>query len=102
LEKTGDGKVVKSDEKRTDPFLGICFELPLVILVLAKLGIVTYEFLRQKRPYVIVIIFIVAAVITPTTDPLNQSLLAVPMCLLYEACIWIARWMERVKRKRSA
>ena len=81
---------------------GICFELPLVILVLAKLGIVTYEFLRQKRPYVIVIIFIVAAVITPTTDPLNQSLLAVPMCLLYEACIWIARWMERVKRKRSA
>lgn len=77
---------------------GICFELPLVVLVLAKLGIVTAEFLRQKRPYVIVIIFIVAAVITPTTDPLNQSLLAVPMCVLYEACIWIARWMERAKR----
>ena len=78
---------------------GICFELPLVVLVLAKLGIVTGEFLRQKRPYVIVIIFIVAAVITPTTDPFNQSLLAVPMCMLYEACIWIAKWMERRKAK---
>jgi sec-independent protein translocase protein TatC len=81
---------------------GICFELPLVVLALAKLGVVTAEFLRQKRPYVIVIIFIVAAVITPTTDPLNQSLLAVPMCVLYEACIWIARWMERKKRREQA
>ena len=74
---------------------GICFELPLVVLALAKLGIVTAEFLRQKRAYVIVIIFIIAAVITPTTDMVNQCLLAVPMCLLYEACIWIAWWMER-------
>lgn len=81
---------------------GICFELPLVVLVLAKLGIVTYEFLRQKRPYVIVIIFIIAAVITPTTDPLNQSFLAVPMVVLYEACIWIARWMERRKAARHS
>lgn len=81
---------------------GICFELPLVVLILAKLGIVTHEFLKQKRPYVIVIIFIVAAVITPTTDPVNQSLLAVPMCLLYEACIWIARWMERGKAGRQS
>jgi sec-independent protein translocase protein TatC len=81
---------------------GVCFELPLVVLILAKLGIVTHEFLRQKRPYVIVLIFIVAAVITPTTDMVNQSLLAVPMCLLYEACIWIAWWMERKKRRGSA
>jgi sec-independent protein translocase protein TatC len=76
---------------------GVCFELPMVILVLAKLGLVTHAFLRQKRPYVIVIIFIVAAVLTPTTDPVNQTLLAGPMCLLYEACIWIAWWMERRK-----
>lgn len=81
---------------------GICFELPLVVLALAKLGIVTAGFLRQKRPYVIVIIFIIAAVITPTTDPLNQSLLAIPMCVLYEACIWIAWWMERGKRREQA
>jgi sec-independent protein translocase protein TatC len=74
---------------------GICFELPLVVLALAKLRLVTARFLRDKRPYVIVIIFIVAAVITPTTDMVNQCLLAVPMCLLYEACIWIAWWMEK-------
>ena len=80
---------------------GICFELPLVVLILAKLGIVTHEFLRQKRPYVIVLIFIIAAVITPTTDMVNQSLLAVPMCFLYEACIWIAWGMERRKRRES-
>jgi sec-independent protein translocase protein TatC len=74
---------------------GICFELPLVVLALAKLGLVTAKFLREKRPYIIVLIFIIAAVITPTTDMVNQSLLAVPMCVLYEACIWIAWWMER-------
>jgi len=80
---------------------GLCFELPLVVLVLAKLGIVSHKFLRDKRPYVIILIFIVAAVITPTTDMFNQTLLALPMCLLYEACIWIAWWMERKKRRES-
>ncbi len=78
---------------------GICFELPLVVLALAKLGVVSAKFLRDKRPYVIVLIFIVAAVITPTTDMVNQCLLAVPMCVLYEACIWIAWWMERRKAR---
>jgi len=78
---------------------GICFELPLVVLALAKIGIVTAEFLRQKRPYAIVLIFIVAAVITPTPDMLTQCLLAVPMCALYEACVWIAWWMERGKSR---
>jgi sec-independent protein translocase protein TatC len=80
---------------------GLCFELPLVVLALAKLGIVSHKFLRDKRSYVIVLIFIVAGVITPTTDMLNQTLLALPMCLLYEACIWIAWWMERKKGRES-
>ena len=80
---------------------GICFELPLVVLALAKLGIVSAKFLRDKRPYVIVLIFIIAAVITPTTDMVNQCLLAVPMCVLYEACIWIAWWMERKKAREA-
>lgn len=78
---------------------GLCFEMPLVVLILAKLGIVTHEFLRQKRPYVIVLIFCLAALVTPTTDPLNQTLLAGPMVVLYEACIWIARWMEQRKKR---
>ncbi len=76
---------------------GLCFELPLVILILAKLGIVTHEFLRQKRPHVVVVIMIVAAFVTPTTDPFSMAMLAVPMYALYEACVWIVRWMERGK-----
>ncbi len=80
---------------------GICFELPLVILLLAKLGVVSADFLRTKRPHVIVIILILAAVVTPTTDPFNMAMLAVPMALLYEGCVWIAWWMERKQRARS-
>jgi sec-independent protein translocase protein TatC len=76
---------------------GVCFELPLVVLALAKLGIVTHEFLRQKRPYAIVGIFVVAAFITPTPDMFTQCLLALPMCALYEACVWIAWAMEKRK-----
>lgn len=78
---------------------GLCFELPLIILVLAKLGIVTHEFLRQKRPQVLVVILVVAAFVTPTTDPFNMALLAAPMYLLYEACVWIA-WL--LGRRRQA
>jgi sec-independent protein translocase protein TatC len=80
---------------------GLCFELPMVVLVLAKLGIVSSRFLRDKRRFVIVLIFIVAAVVTPTTDPLNQAVLAVPMYVLYEACIWIAYFMERRRERRG-
>jgi sec-independent protein translocase protein TatC len=74
---------------------GVCFELPLVVLALAKLGVVTSRFLRDKRSYIVVIIMVVAALVTPTTDPFNMAMLAVPMYLLFEACIWIAWWMER-------
>jgi sec-independent protein translocase protein TatC len=80
---------------------GVCFETPMVVLALAKLGIVTPKFLRQKRAYVIVICFVVAAVITPTTDPFNQTLLALPMVLLYEISIWIAVWMQHREKQKS-
>lgn len=80
---------------------GLCFELPLVVLILAKLGLVTPEFLRQKRPLVVVLILALAAIVTPTTDPFNMALLAVPMAILYESCIWIARFMERRKRTKD-
>jgi sec-independent protein translocase protein TatC len=77
---------------------GLCFELPLVVLALAKLGLVSSKFLRSKRRIVIVLLFIVAGVITPTTEPFVQCLLALPMVLLFEACIWIAWWMEKRNR----
>lgn len=74
---------------------GIAFETPVAIWLLTRLGIVNSGFLRRKRRYAIVIIFIVAAVITPTTDPFNMCLLALPMLVLYEIGIWISRWQQK-------
>lgn len=81
---------------------GVSFELPLLILILAKLGLVSSRFLRDKRPYAIIAIFVFAAIITPTTDPINQTLLAGPMCILYEMCIWVSWWMERKDKQKYA
>jgi sec-independent protein translocase protein TatC len=71
---------------------GITFEIPIVVIVLVRMGIVTVEKLREARPYVIVGAFVVAAVVTPP-DVLSQFLLAVPMCLLYEAGLFLARFV---------
>jgi sec-independent protein translocase protein TatC len=79
---------------------GLAFELPLVILVLNLLGIVSAEQLAAKRRHAAFAIFIAACCIIPSTDLFSLSVLAVPMYLLYEACIWIARIVE--KRKVAA
>ena len=71
---------------------GITFEIPIVVIVLVRMGIVTVEKLREARPYVIVGAFVVAAVVTPP-DVLSQFMLAVPMCLLYEAGVFLARFV---------
>ncbi len=69
---------------------GLIFQMPILTLILTKLKIITAGFLRNKYKYAIVIIFILAAVITPTTDVMNMLLLAAPMILLYEVSIWVA------------
>jgi len=74
---------------------GLAFELPVVVLVLVRFGLVTYEFMARTRPYAIVLIFILATIITPTPDVLTLIALSLPMCLLYESCIWIAWFMQR-------
>lgn len=71
------------------PF-GITFEMPLIVYVLSKFGIINYKTLKTKRKYSIFIIFIASAVLTPGPDPLSQFLLAMPMMLLYEISIWVA------------
>jgi len=71
---------------------GITFEIPIVVIVLVRMGLVTVEKLREARPYVIVGAFVVAAVVTPP-DVLSQFMLAVPMCLLYEAGVFLARFV---------
>ena len=71
---------------------GVTFEIPIVVIVLVRMGFVTVEKLREARPYVIVGAFVVAAIVTPP-DVLSQFMLAVPMCLLYEAGVFLARFV---------
>jgi len=80
---------------------GVAFELPLVILVLNLLGLVTAEQLASKRRHAAFAIFIAACCIIPSTDLFSLSVLSVPMYLLYESCIWIARIVEKRKAASS-
>jgi sec-independent protein translocase protein TatC len=75
---------------------GIAFEIPIVVVVLARLGLVSIEKLRDARPYVIVGAFVISAIVTPP-DVLSQFMLAVPMCLLYEIGLFFARLAARKK-----
>ena len=68
---------------------GMTFEVPIVVVVLARLGIMSIQKLKEFRSYFIVLAFIVAAVVTPP-DVVSQLALAIPMCLLYELGIWAA------------
>jgi sec-independent protein translocase protein TatC len=72
---------------------GVTFEIPIVVILLVRFGVVDVEKLKQARPYVIVGAFVVSAVVTPP-DVLSQFMLAVPMCLLYEAGLFFARFVS--------
>lgn len=69
---------------------GLAFEVPIVVVVLARMGIVTVEKLKEFRGYFVVLAFIIAAIVTPP-DVVSQLALAIPMCLLYEVGIWAAQ-----------
>jgi sec-independent protein translocase protein TatC len=73
---------------------GVTFEIPVVVVVLARAGIVTIEQMKAARPYVIVGAFVIAAIVTPP-DVLSQLLLAIPMCVLYELGLVFARFVGR-------
>ncbi|GGI53894.1 twin-arginine translocase subunit TatC [Oxalicibacterium solurbis] len=76
---------------------GLTFEVPVVVIVLVRMGLVSVEKLRQMRPYVIVGAFVVAAVVTPP-DVMSQMLLAVPLCLLFEIGLLLAPMFARITR----
>src|SRR5690349_24742266 len=80
---------------------GVTFEIPIVVIVLVRMGVVSVEKLRDARPYVIVGAFVVAAVVTPP-DVLSQFMLAVPMCLLYEAGLFVSRFVAVRREEGSA
>ncbi len=80
---------------------GITFELPTIIYILSKLGIMTPQFMRSSRRYATVIILIIAAVVTPTPDLIIMLTVSLPLFLLYEVSIFISARVERNKKKEE-
>ena len=71
--------------------VGLVFEMPLVITLLAKLGVVSPQKLAKGRKWAVLAAFVLGAVITPTVDPVNQTLIAAPIIVLYELSIWLTK-----------
>jgi sec-independent protein translocase protein TatC len=84
----------------TIPF-GLVFELPVVVFVLSKLGIVKYEGMARNRKYALLVIVILAAALTPGPDPFSQMLMAGPVYLLYEISIWVAKYAKPRKAEEE-
>jgi sec-independent protein translocase protein TatC len=80
---------------------GISFQLPVLLSLLARVGFVDSEYLKKRRKYVIVIIFAVAAILTPP-DPITQIGLGIPLLILYELSILSVKWIEKKKDKDNA
>jgi sec-independent protein translocase protein TatC len=81
--------------------MGLGFQFPLVVLTLVKLGILHYRQLAHFRRHVIVGAFILGAILT-TPEVITQVAMAVPLCVLYEVCIWLAWFWERKQRRMEA
>jgi sec-independent protein translocase protein TatC len=76
---------------------GISFQLPVILTLLGQVGIIDSTFLKEKRRYAIVIVFVIAAVLTPP-DVLSQLMLAVPLILLYELSVFSVGWIEKRRK----
>jgi sec-independent protein translocase protein TatC len=79
---------------------GAVFEMPVLSWSLSRLGIVTPEFMKKYRRHAIIVLLIVAAIVTPTPDPVNQTLMALPLYALYELSIVVS--MVAKKQRREA
>lgn len=111
MEQQGEGMAQISLVPRVSEYLGLtmtlilafgaCFQLPVVLTLMARVGMATSEGLKAKRKYAIVVVFAVAAFMTPP-DPISQIGLAVPTLLLYELSILSVRSVERKRREAEA
>ncbi len=81
--------------------IGVLFQMPLLVMVLARIGVVTGRFLRKYRRHAFVIILIAAAIITPSTDPFSLTIVTIPLYLLFEASIIIASRINRRQEKEQ-
>lgn len=79
---------------------GLAFELPVIVVVLGRIGIISLDQLRTGRRYVAVGILIVAMLLTPP-DPITQMLMALPLIVLYEICIWVVWFGEKARRENT-
>lgn len=80
---------------------GVTFEVPVIVLVLVQAGVVEIAKLKEWRPYVIVGAFVVAAVVTPP-DVISQLMMAIPLCLLFELGLLLARFVSKGSLRRTA
>ncbi len=81
---------------------GLLSELPVAVVVLALLGMVSFDFLSRTRPYAITGILILSCIVAPTPDPVTFISLSIPIVVLYEICIWLVWLLEKRKTKKSA
>lgn len=80
--------------------MGVLFEVPVIILVLTRMGIISPSMLTSKRKYAVVIIWIIAAIITPQPDPFSQAMVGVPLMIIYEVSIIISKIVAKSNLKR--
>jgi len=81
---------------------GLLCQLPVVMVALAFIGIIDFRFLSSTRPYAVIVILVLAAIIAPTPDPVTFITLGLPIIVLYEICIWIVWLIDRQKKKAEA
>ncbi len=81
--------------------LGLSFQLPVIMFILAKIGIVTPQKMREWRRYAYLCLTILAAVITPSTDPINMAIVAIPLVILYEAGVIISSVFAKTSFRQS-
>ena len=80
---------------------GLVFEMPVLTFLLSKIGVINHRILRKAWKYALILIFIIAAVITPTPDVFNMTILAIPMLFLYELSIWVSKFSGRKVRHKA-